>query len=219
MPTGYRTLLFGFSALLLFSQPARAGTDLEEGVKLYAAKNYVKALPLLEKAAMMSPMSWQAHYYLANTNLALGRMAAAKYEYELCRKTCNKPAIIAQCKEGILRAERHSMQTAPSAAGAKSSDPESESAGSRGLSDAQVAANRKKEDIMKEARAAVARIKQDAKEQLEHEKANANQYYQYPDGSVGTDIDHEREAEIQREADEKCRKIMDAAERRLKSIR
>lgn len=205
----------------LFSQPAVA-TDLDEGSKLYAAKEYAKALPFLEKAAQFSPMSWQPHYYLANTNLALGRMAAAKYEYELCqRAAANNPAVIAKCKEGIARAEKHSSQVRSSTpAAGKSSDEKSEKSDAADvkLTDAQVAANRRREEIMKHAREQVAKVRQEAKEQLEHEKSNANQFYRFEDGHIGTDVSEEREHELQRETEEKCKNIMREAESKARAV-
>lgn len=203
----------------LFAQAAKA-TDLEEGAKLYAAKEYAKALPLLERAAQFSPMAWQPHYYLANTNLALGRAAAAKYEYELCKRAASSnAAVVAKCNEGIARADKHSTKSRSStpSSGAESSEDKSTDAAPN-LTDAQVALKRKREDIMKHAREAVAKVRADAKDKLEHEKANSNQFFQYPDGRVGTDVDDVREEEIQRETEEKCKHIMREAESKVKAL-
>lgn len=201
----------------LFSQQVVLASDLDEGTKLYTAKEYSKALPFLEKAAQFSPMSWQPHYYLANTNLALGRMSAAKYEYELCQRAAgNNAAVVAKCKEGIARAERHTSQRPSAPAAAKSSEEKSDEAPK--TSDAQVAASRRREEIMKHAREAVAKVRQEAKEQLEHEKSNANQFYRYEDGHIGTDVSDERENELQRETEEKCKRIMHEAEARTRSV-
>jgi len=216
-----RSSFFGIatlSALLALStgQAALAG-DLEEGAKLYAEKQYAKAIPLLERAAQFNPMSWKPHYYLANTNLALGRMAAAKYEYQLCLKTNPQAAIVARCNEGIARADKHSTQRAAASAASSSETPK-EGGEEPKLTDAQVANKRRKEDVMKLAREQCTKIKQEAKDQVEHEKSHANEYFQDQDGRVFTDITDEREAEIHREADEKCRKIMQDAERKVRSI-
>ncbi len=202
----------------LFYQQVALATDLDEGTKLYAAKEYSKALPFLEKAAQFSPMSWQPHYYLANTNLALGRMSAAKYEYELCQRAAsNNAAVVAKCKEGIARAEKHTSQVRASApAAGKSADEKSDDTPK--LSDAQVAAARRREEIMKHAREAVAKVRQEAKEQLEHEKSNANQFYRYEDGHIGTDVSDERENELERETEEKCKRIMHDAEAKARAL-
>ncbi|MBX3073066.1 hypothetical protein KF913_04055 [Candidatus Obscuribacterales bacterium] len=228
-------LLSCFSLATIASSPAVA-SDLQEGAKLYAEGNYSKALPFLQRAAKFSPMSWQTHYYLANTNLALGRMGTAKYEYELCLKICNKPDIIERCREGLARAEKHSSQTRtstnsssapapnPSRSSSSANDEEDEDEDNEkatpkpALTDAQRVINHKKEEIMRTAKNDCARIKKAATEQIEEERANANQYWQDEDGKVFTSISPEREAEIHREAEAKCRRVMEDAQRRLGSL-
>lgn len=207
---------FAISHSFVFA-PGAQGSDLEEGAKLYAAKNYIKALPFLQRAAETNPMSWQTHYYLANANLALGRMATAKYEYVLCKKTCSKPDIIAHCNAGIARADRHSTQVTASSASSGGTTGGGE-AGSEKLSDAQIRINTRKAEIMRDAEAEVAKIKREAKEQIAAEKANANEFYQDHEGRVFTDIDDAREAEIMREADQKCRKVLEAAKRKTDAM-
>jgi thioredoxin-like negative regulator of GroEL len=202
----------------LFAHQAAIAGDLEEGKKLYDGKDYARARPVLEKAAQFSPMNWQTHYYLANTNLALGRMAAAKYEYELCIRSTSNAALQAKCREGISRADKHSSQVraaAPSSGSNSSSDSKSDDVK---LTDAQIAANRRKDEIMKHAREAVAKVKQETKDQMEHERANANEFWQYPDGRIGTDLSEDRKEEIHTAAEEKCRKIMREAEAKARSI-
>ncbi|MBX9695093.1 MAG: tetratricopeptide repeat protein [Cyanobacteria bacterium] len=218
------TALFGILIASWSSQPAFA-TDLEEGAKLYTAKEYMKARPFFEKAAKESPKSWQAHYYLANTCLALGQMSTAKYEYQLCQQTCTKPAILAQCKAGIARAGGPRASTGTSGGGGSSASSSTSSSASTGgggggspASDAQTQMSKRKEQILEQARKDVEKVKADAKAQLEAEKSNANQYYQGQDGTVKTDISSEREAEIQQETEAKCKKIMEEAERRARSI-
>jgi tetratricopeptide (TPR) repeat protein len=214
-----RNLHFALSlcfAIGISAPHASIASDLEEGSKLYAAKEYSKALPLLEKAAKFSPMSWQPHYYLANTNLALGKMSAAKYEYELCLRASKNPAVIAKCQEGIARADKHSSQVRSAPAAASSSS--SSEGGEAKPSDAQTAITKRKEEIMKSAREQVAKVRQEAKEQLEHEKANANQMYRFEDGRIGTDVSNEREEEIQQESEEKIKKIMREAESRARGL-
>ncbi|MDZ4835738.1 MAG: hypothetical protein SGJ27_18330 [Candidatus Melainabacteria bacterium] len=202
----------------LFAHQAALAGDLEEGRKLYDAKEYARARPVLEKAAQFSPMDWQTHYYLANTNLALGRMAAAKYEYELCIRSTSNAAVKAKCQEGISRADKHSTQVRAAAPSSSSSSSSNSKSDDTKLTDAQVAANLRKDEIMKHAREAVAKVKQEAKDQLEHEKANANEFWQYPDGRMGTDLSEDRKEEIHHEAEEKCRKIMREAEIRARSV-
>lgn len=234
----FAALVLGIS-LAAHTTSSAFATEFQDGAKLYSEGKYAQALPLLQKAAQFNPMSWQTHYYLANTNLALGRMATAKYEYDLCLKTCNKPDIVARCKEGIARADKHSVQArsssgttgsanSASSSGSKSTnavsddddddEKETKSSSGAGMTDAQRVIATKKEDIMRQAKSECARIKKAASEQIQEEKANANQYYQDQDGKIFTDIGHEREAEIQREADAKCQRVMEEAQRKVRSL-
>lgn len=230
----FATLVSGISLATLASLPVLA-SEFQDGAKLYAEGKYAQALPLLQKAAQFNPMSWQTHYYLANTNLALGRMGTAKYEYNLCLKTCNKPDIIARCKEGIARADKHTGQarssstasatSAASASSTKSGDDDDDDetgagkpSSSSGMTDAQRVIATRKEEIMRQAKNECSRIKKAATEQIQEEKASANEFYQDHDGKVFTDISDEREAEIQREADAKCQRIMEEAQRKVRSM-
>jgi len=86
------------------------------------------------------------------------------------------------------------------------------------LTDAQRVINHKKEEIMRTAKNDCARIKKAATEQIEEERANANQYWRDEDGKVFTSISPEREAEIHREAEAKCRRVTEDAQRRLGSL-
>lgn len=232
----FAALVSGISLATLASLPALA-SEFQDGAKLYAEGKYAQALPLLQKAAQFNPMSWQTHYYLANTNLALGRMTTAKYEYDLCLKTCNKPDIIARCKEGIARADKHTGQvrsssssstasatSASSHSSTKSEDDDDDENGggkpssSSGMTDAQRVIATRKEEIMRQAKNECSRIKKAATEQIQEEKASANEFYQDHDGKVFTDISDEREAEIQRDADAKCQRIMEDAQRKIRSM-
>ncbi len=199
-------------------QTAFAATDMEEGIKLYQAKSYDKARPYFEKVAKSSPNAWQPHYYLANVNLALGRMSIARYEYEACERLCRNPNILTQCQTGKSLTEKHMRAVGSSVSNSDSSESSSDSRkekSSSALTPAQVQLANRKEDIMRQAKVDVAKVRQDTKEQLEREKANANQFYKFEDGRVATDIDENREQEINRECENKCRRIMEDADRKI----
>nr|HNH76857.1 hypothetical protein [Candidatus Obscuribacter sp.] len=76
-----------------------------------------------------------------------------------------------------------------------------------------------RESILKVAQSEVAKIKEETKEKLEHEKTQANQYWRFSDGSIRLDISSEREAEINRECTQRCKQVMDEAERRIKNLK
>lgn len=200
-------------------------SELDEGVKLYQAKNYQAAKVAFEKIVKANPSSWQAQYYMANTCLALGQWPQAKYCYQVCMHYCKDPATQAQCQAGIDSIEKFSQaksatQAAPTSsastkAPANGDDDDDEDAN---LSPAKAAIERQKAKIMEEAGKETAKIRNAAKEQIENEKNSSNQVVKYSDGHRGLDISDDREREIMKEADEKCAQIMKNAELRCRGF-
>lgn len=201
-------------------------SELDEGIKLYQAKNYQAARLAFEKFIKANPSSWQAQYYMANTCLALGQWPQAKYCYQVCMHYCKDPGTQAQCQTGIDSIEKFSQAktTAPATSASSSStkapakaddDDDDEEAN---LSPAKAAIERQKTQVMEEARKETAKIRNAAKEQIENEKSSSNQVFKYGDGHRGLDISDEREREIMKEADEKCAQIMKNAELRCRGF-
>lgn len=212
-----------FVACTLAAHPAFAGTNLEEGIKLYNERRYAQARPLLEKAVAEAPNSWQAHYYLANTALGLGQTTRAKYHYEIVQKKCTNAAILEHCRAGLARADKHAVPKA--AASAPEAQPEGdgktdESAESKPLSDADKLKEKNREHIMKLAKEDCERVKKEKNDQLEHEAAFSGQRWRNREtGERRFGISQDRQSEIERECEEKCRRIMDDAKRRAAAIR
>ncbi len=216
-----------FAALVLSSPLAALADNMEEGAKLYAAKDYVKAKSTLEKAIAEKQNSWKAHLYLGHTLLTLGNFTHAKYQYQLCQRLTTNAAVLAQCTEGISRAEKYLEKRSNSSSSSSGSTSSSGSSASSSKSDASSAADSEKEPepspkekrkkaLMDEAREKMDKIRAEAKKQIEDEKNGSNQIFKYEDGSRGTDISDEREKEIMKEAEEKCKKIKDDAELRAR---
>ncbi len=213
-----------FFAVLAISSPLAALADnMEEGAKLYAAKDYVKAKSALEKAITEKQNSWKAHLYLGHTLLTLGNFTHAKYQYQLCQRLTTNSAVLAQCTEGISRAEKYlekrnnsSSSGSTSASSASSSKSDASSAADSEKEPEPSPKEKRKKAIMDEAREKMDKIRAEAKKQLEDEKNGSNQIFKYEDGSRGTDISDEREKEVMKEAEEKCKKIKDDAELRAR---
>ncbi len=194
-------------------QPALAG-DLEDGIKAYNAKEYATARQLLEKVIAAKPSSWQAHYYLGNTFVVLGQNSRAKYEYELCKHHCTNPAMLAHCKAAIDRMDKHiarSVKTEP--AGEAKAD-----ATEKPKSDADKVAEDRKANIMKLAAEDCARIRKEAKEQMQNEATYSGRRWRNVETGERTfDISEDRKEEIERACEEHCRKVMDEAKRKCSS--
>lgn len=200
-------------------------SELDEGVKLYQAKNYQAARLAFEKIIKANPSSWQAQYYMANTCLALGQWPQAKYCYQVCMHYCKDPGTQAQCQAGIDSIEKFSQakSAAPATpasstsakAPAKGDDDDDEDAN---LSPAKANIERQKAQVMEEARKETAKIRKAAKDQIETEKNSSNEIFKYGDGHHGLDISDEREREIMKEADEKCAQVMKNAELRCRGF-
>lgn len=208
-------------------QPAWAG-DFEEGVKLYQAKQFAPALPYFERALKQFPSHWQVHMYLAHTYLGLGKFGTAKGHYEWVRDNVKDSATKDTCQECLDRIAKYqgggggasAVSASSSSSGAKSEGDGAEAKGGAepGLSDAEKKLAADRERIMSMAKAAAEKVKEECNQQIAHEKSSSNQWYKYPDGHIAIDIDHHRESEIKREAEEKVQKIMEEAERRCKSM-
>jgi len=215
------------STIQLSAEAAPAKSELDEGVKLYQAKNYPAARAAFEKIIKANPSAWQAQYYLANTCLALGQWPQAKYCYQVCMHYCKDPATQAQCQAGIDSIEKYAQAktAAPAAplsgttakAPSKSSDDDDDDDDAN-LSPAKAAIERQKAQVMEEARKEVSRIRKAAKDQIETEKNSSNEIFKYRDGHHGLDISDEREREIMKEDDEKCAQVMKNAELRCRGF-
>lgn len=213
-----------FAILATSSTLAALADNMEEGAKLYAAKDYAKAKSVLEKAIAEKQNSWKAHLYLGHTLLTLGNFTHAKYQYQLCQRLTTNAAVLAQCTEGISRAEkyldkRNNSSSSGSSSGSSASSSKSEASGAAGDSEKEAELSpkeKRKKALMDEAREKMDKIRADAKKQIEDEKNGSNEVFKYEDGSRGTDISDEREKEIMKEAEEKCKKIKDDAELRAR---
>lgn len=201
---------------------AASAGNMEEGAQLYTAKDYVKAKAALEKAVAENQNSWKAHLYLGHTLLTLGNFTHAKYQYQLCQRLTTNAAVLAQCTEGISRAEKlkdkrdnSSGSNSSSSSGKATSGAKAESSDDSKEEELSPREKRKKA-IMDEAREKMDKIRADAKKQIEEEKNGSQEVFRYQDGSRGTDISDERESEIMKEAEERCKKIKDDAELRAR---
>ncbi len=206
--------------LVLSNCPLESQADsLEDGTKLYSAKDYVRAKIALEKAAQENPNSWHAHLYLGHTLLTLGNFTHAKYQYQLCQRLTTNSAVLAQCTAGISRAEKYlesrksgsSTSTGSSSSGSSSNKEDSEE------EEPEMSPKEKrKKMIMNEAKEKMDKIRAEAKKQMEDEKNSSQELFRHKDGSVVTDISDEREKEIMKEADDRCKKIREDAEVRAR---
>lgn len=213
-----------FLLAIAISTPLAALADsMEEGAKLYAAKDYAKAKVALEKAVTEKQNSWKAHLYLGHTLLTLGNFTHAKYQYQLCQRLTTNAAVLAQCTEGISRAEKYLEKRNSGSSSGSSTISKSNTSASSGSKEASADTDKeaelspkekRKKAIMDEAREKMDKIRAEAKKQLEDEKNNSQEVFKYKDGSLGTDISDEREVEIMKEAEERCKKIKEEAELR-----
>ncbi|MCA9818945.1 MAG: hypothetical protein KC652_27835, partial [Cyanobacteria bacterium HKST-UBA01] len=178
--------------------------------------------------AKEEPNSWQAHFYLGHTLMTLGRVNEAKHQYEVCKHVSNHPAVQAHCDKALSQVEEYNAKVKPQAGGSTaSSNAGTASGGEETTADAEPSPEdkrkaeiqAKKDKVMQEARDQCSKIRQEAEAQIRNEKAGSNQHFRYSDGSIGTDISDEREAEIRGAAEEKCKRIMNSAEARARGYR
>lgn len=220
------SILFG---VLFSAQPAMAGT-MEEGVKYYKAGDYVKARQQFEQTIATNPMGWTGHYYLANTYLALGQYSMAKHEYMTTEKLCQNQKIHLQCQAGLDRINRQLSQNraAPAAdpkdakASSETPAPDAKKGDAKASTEAPASkgpkteTEKRREEVMNKAKEEVAKVKKEARDQIENEKANSSDRLRFEEGARA--IPEEREKEILQEAEEKAKKIMEEAQRKSRLI-
>jgi len=231
MTNRFITLSLILPILVGISQPAFAAGEFERGCQLYNLKDYKQARTNFEKAAKEFPNNWAVHYYLANTYLASDQASNARREYETCLK-CNPNATTAKyCQDVIAKlgghaqpasAELPSSTTQEAPGDAKSTDAK---ATDKKATDTKVADKKPAEassptllhdqamasETMKKADAECAKIMAEAKEKLANGATLSNQRWIRPDGTPFTDwTDAQREA-ISKDADDRCKQIMDHA--------
>lgn len=180
-----------------------------------------------------------------NTYVQLKDSAAAKKSYQTCLSLHPPADIKANCRQAISFLGTNDLKTPPPAAVAPpqpwhvqqvgpsswqspassaSSTPTSSSATTTtsskesGTGSATNSANEAlKKRILDEAQERVAKIKAQAKEQLEEAKANSSKRYMSDNGVV-TGISPEEEAAIMHEADSNAARIMEEAKRRISGL-
>ncbi|MBX9938879.1 MAG: tetratricopeptide repeat protein [Candidatus Obscuribacterales bacterium] len=206
-------------------------SEYDQGLKLYQAKNYTAALPLLEKAANAKTNAWQAQYLLGNTCLALGKMDEAKAAYQRCLATCNDKSIQDHAKGGIATVDAYKQaqaqaQTLRKSTATNGSSSSSSSSSKASDNEEEEVAEKKtdknaqiRNELLAKARQEANKIRREAEDQIKHEKENSNEYFQFSDGSIKLDISNAREEQIRKEADEKAKRIMYEAEQRAKGYR
>ena len=219
------------------SGAAFASESLDQGMKCYKEKNYQEAKKYLEQAAKEDPKSWQAHFYLGHTLMSLGRVADAKYQYETTKRVSNHPGVKAHCDKALAQVTAYysKMKPAPvlkktASAGGGGSDEdemnggdEAKKEGDKKAADAAPLDKRaaeikaKRDAILNKAKEECDKIKKEADAQIEQEKNNPNMRFRNPDGGEG--ISKAREAEIKKEAEDKCKRIMGDAENRARGYR
>ncbi|HMW89381.1 MAG TPA: hypothetical protein PKE54_05160, partial [Candidatus Obscuribacter sp.] len=92
--------------------PALAG-DFDEGVKLYQSSNFRGALPYFEKAARDFPTSWQVRFYLGHTYFALGKMTAARSQYEYVQNSGADAGAKTQAQDALNKVCKYLGVAAP----------------------------------------------------------------------------------------------------------
>ncbi len=214
----------------LFACPLPGLADAySQGNEHYSAGNFAKAKEHFMKAVIAKPKSWQSHYQLANTYVALKDSANAKKSYLKCI-ALNPPADTkANCERALAYIASNPSLTAPAAAapayrpslyssGSRSTSGSSSSASSEGASGGdQKEASRSR--IMAEAETAIAKMRADEEVRFKEMEANANQMWRHPDGTVKNGLSDEEEAAFKKEVEQKAAAIRESARRRADSIR
>jgi tetratricopeptide (TPR) repeat protein len=200
--------------------------DFAQGQAFYKAQNYNAARLAFEKALIRYPRNWQVQLYLGHCYLVLGRNALAKQAYETCLSLTENPQAVRACQGGL---ERLAPKGAPSkvevdkkAEGKEEGSQKDEASGKEeppklSLQEERIA--RQKEEVIKEAEREVKRLREEGKEILEQEKnIHGERWQDSQTGEKFFDISQERKQQLAQELEQRCRKVMDEAERKAQLI-
>lgn len=210
-------------ATLIFCIQPSFADSYSDGAAHYAAGNYAGAKTHLMKAAAAKPKSWQIHYQLANTFVALKDSANAKRSYEKCL-SLNPPADIrANCQRAVAFIASNPKLEAPVVVAApiskkmytSGSTGSSSNAGSSPSAEAEA----RRAKILEEAEVEVAKMRESEKARLEELTVNANRRFRYADGTRKTGLSTEEEKAFNHEVEEKAAAIREQAKRRAASYR
>ncbi|MBS2007474.1 MAG: hypothetical protein JST01_10560 [Cyanobacteria bacterium SZAS TMP-1] len=215
-------------AAAVFCPRVSAEDQFARGCQLYNARSYSQALPIFNETVAKFPKFWPGHYYLANTLLAMGQRSGAKREYEACM-SCSPPTDTLSACQKVLASLSGVSAAAPADSSAKTSSASasasagggSEEEGKKG--DAPETPRDKDrrlqiERLRSECNDKIKALKAEMKERLAHGETNANQLYQFPDGTVRTSMTPEEEQAIEKEYQEKMARVKEETERRIAGI-
>ncbi|MBC8000284.1 MAG: hypothetical protein IAF58_20175 [Leptolyngbya sp.] len=210
-----------FSAILLCMSPALADS-YSDGAAQYSAGNYSGAKIHLMKATVAKPKSWQAHYQLANTLVALKDSASAKRSYSKCL-ACNPPADIREnCQRAIIYMNSNPKLAAPAAAQVSlrsySSGKGDSSAHDTGSSPS-INVESRRSQVLVETEADIVKMKEQEKHRLEEMHNNANETWIHPDGAIKQGLSPEAEKAFNKEVEEKAAAMREQGKRRAASFR
>lgn len=218
------TIVESAATLLTFvfcMSPALADS-YSDGAAQYSVGNYAAAKIHLLKATAAKPKSWQAHYQLANTFVALKDSASAKRSYDKCI-SCNPPADIREnCQRAIIYMVSNPKLTAPAAAPVSlrsySSGKGTSSAHDTGSSPSSDVEARRSQ-VLVETEAEIVKMKEQEKHRLEEMHNNANETWIHPDGAIKQGLSPEAEKAFNKEVEEKAAAMREQGKRRAASFR
>lgn len=200
-----KVVLTALTALLVlqcFSQTGSwAASPYDEGVALYGQKNYRAAALKFEEAMKGSSKNANAIYYCAVSHQMSNNWARAKQLFEYIVVNFPTSPVSPMATKALDQLGRSHASTGQSQ-GETASASYVRSTGSSRAAGSLEKAKKECDEIMKK-----------ADQQIEDEKAASHDMYIDSEGHTAPDISQERRREILREAEEKCKKIMETAER------
>jgi tetratricopeptide (TPR) repeat protein len=220
--------LAALSILSLFAAPAFAG-DFEDGCKSYNAKDYRSAKVSFEKVVSVYPKFALGHYYLGNVLLSTGQVAKAKVEYQNCLNGKPDPTTAKYCQAVLAK-----LGTASAATGVASAPASSNSSTNSGSTmvaalggapiqtDAESAAEEKKQAVMAKAEKEIRAYRAEWKRRLEAGEivgyAASGRLIKH-DGTVVWDYHDSVLAVAEKECEEVCDRMRYMAEQQCKFIK
>jgi hypothetical protein len=210
--------------------PAFGADDFARGCQLYNSKDYAQAEPLLAATVRKFPKFWPGHYWLGHTYLAQGKKSLAKAEYEAVGSCSPPPSaeISAACQKvltslgGGSTAGAGTAALPPATPGAASTPA---AAGSE-VSDKPVVMSsvdrdkaQRLEALQKELSTKVDALKNEQKQAVLDGDANTNRRYQYPDGTIKSEMSPAEKEAIEQDFQQRIRQVQEDYKHRMSNIR
>lgn len=215
---------------VLFSATGSFATDENAlGNQYYLKGNYAAAKIHFQKAIAANPQDYEAHYQLANTCMQLKDTEGAVRSYMRCQECNPTLSILLHCQKALDHLKYPPPPKFPPAPapggiqpGPAATRPYVDSSSALNLpgkTDAAAQKEANRANIMRQAEAEIAKMKEEEKTRWKELVSQSNRLFKYSDGTIRRDLSSEETAQFNQEVAQKEQAIRERAKRNCDAIR